>query len=146
MIATVAVPWVVIEWARRHYRRTSRPFLFGGRPGDWRFDVLAGSRGRYLLVLDPERGQELGIFDCVEGTLEDRAARAMLELASAVVCALGAEPLRFKCEGQRVGGIEIIDSPGGGQAVRVRGHVSLTCLSWLLHRSRSGYSLRLFGG
>ena len=143
MTATVAVPLVVVEWARRHYRRSSRPYLFEARPGDWRFDVLAGSHGRYLLVLDVEHGQELGIMNSHEGSPEDRAAQALVGLADAVVCAIGGEPIRFVCDGQQVGRVEIIASPFGSSAVRVRGYVSLTCLSWLMHEGRSGYFLAL---
>jgi hypothetical protein len=134
---------VVIEWARRHYRRSSRPYLFEARTGDWRFDVLPGSHGRYLLALDPERGQELGLLEGAEGSPEDHVAQVLIVLADAVVCALGGEPLDFECEGFRVGRVEIVSAPGGGHAVRVRGHVSLTCLSWLLHEGRSGYYLAL---
>jgi hypothetical protein len=134
---------VVVVWARRHYRLARRPYLFGARPGDVRFDVLAGSRGRYLLTFDPDRAAEIGLLECDEGTPEDRAAQALLMLADAVVCALGSEPVRFVCDGKQVGSVEIIESPFGSRAARVRGHVSLTCLSWLLHEGRSGYSIGL---
>jgi hypothetical protein len=110
-----------------------------------RFDVIAGSRGRYLLTFDPDRAAEIGLLDGDEGTPEDRAARALLLLADAVAAALGAEPISFVCDGQQVGRVEIIESPFGSHAVRVRGHVSLTCLSWLLREGRSGYSLGLPG-
>ena len=142
MTATVAVPTIVVAWARRHYRRTSRPYLFGARPGDVRFDVSRGSRGRYLLTLDLERATEIGLLDLAEGDApEDRAAHAMLLLADAVAVTLGGEPIRFICGGQQVGRVEVIDSPFGTRAVRVRGHVALTCLSWLLRAGRAGYYL-----
>lgn len=143
MTATVAVPRAVVVRGRRHYRRAERPYVFGALPGDVRLDVLVGSRGRYLLTFDPDRAAEIGLLDSDEGAPEDRAARALLMLADAVVCALGGEPIRFVCEGHLVGWVEIIESPFGSHAVRVRGHVSLTCLSWLLHEGRSGYSLGL---
>lgn len=145
MTTTLAVPRLVVVWASRHYRRARRPYLFGARPGDARFDVLTGSHERYLLTLDPERAAEIGLLDGGEGTPEDRAAQVLLILADAVVCVLGGEPLRFMCDGEQVSRIAIIESPFGSQAVRVRGHVSLTCLSWLLHEGRSGYSLGLPG-
>ena len=144
MSVTLAVPRVVVVWARSHYRRARRPYLFSARQGDVRFDASPGSRGRYLLTLDPDRGAEMGLLDLTEGdTAEDRAAHALLMLADAVVCAIGCEPVSFVCEAQQVGRIEIIKSPFGGHAVRVRGYVSLTCLSWVLHKGRSGYFLAL---
>ena len=145
MSTTVAVPPVVVAWARRHHRRTRRAYLFPARPGDCRFDVLTGSGGRYMLVMNPERATQIGLLDSNEGSPEDRAAGALLGLADAVVCAIGAEPIRFVCDGQQVGQVEIIKSPFGSHAVRVRGHVSLTCLSWLLHQGRGGYSLGVPG-
>ena len=142
MSAAVAVPRAVVSWARRHYRRSSRPYLFEARPGDVRFDVSPGSRGRYLLTLDLERATEIGLLDLAEGdTPEDRAAHVLLLLADAVAVTLGGEPIRFLCEGQQVGRVDVIRSPFGTHAVRVRGHIALTCLSWTLREGRAGYYL-----
>ena len=144
MSAKVAVPRAVVEQARKHFRQTRRPFLFGGLAGDVRFDVSPGSAGRYLLTLDPERAAEIGLLELAEGdTAEDRAAHALLLLADAVVCALGGEPVRFLCEGRQVGRVEIVESPFGSHAFRVRGHVSLTCLSYAMRDGRAGFYLAL---
>jgi hypothetical protein len=98
-----------------------------------------------MLALDPEHAQELDLLDGHEGSLDDRASHVFLLLADVVVASLGGEPIRFVCDGQQVGRVEIIESPFGSRAVRVRGHVALTCLSWLLYGGRSGYSLGLPG-
>lgn len=143
MSATVAVPRSVVVWAGRHHRRTGRPHLYSGRPGDVRLDALG--EGRYLLTLDPEHAEKLGILDETEGSVEERAAQALLGLAYAVVVALGGEPISFVCEGLEVGQVEVLESPFGTRAVRVCGPVSVTCLSWLLHEGRAGYYLSLPG-
>ena len=144
MSATVAVPPSVVSLARRHYRRTGRAYLLGALAEDVRLDVSPGSQGRYLLTLDPERAAEIGLLDLAEGyTPEDRAAHALLLLADAVAAVLGVEPIRFVSDGHQVGHVEIIESPFGSHAVRVRGPVSLTCLSWALRDGRAGYYLGL---
>jgi len=142
--ATVMVPRSVVSWARKHHRQTGRPYLLGALAGDLRLDVSPGSRGRYLLTLDPERAAQIGLLDLAEGdTPEDRAAHTLLLLADAVVAALGAEPIQFVCDGEQVGRVEVIESPFGSHAVRVRGCVSLTCLSWALRDGMAGYYLAL---
>lgn len=146
MSATVAIPRAVVAWARTHYQRTGQPYLFDARPGDRRIDVLPGSNERYLLTLDPDVAEEIGLLHLVEGdTSEDRAAHLLLLLADAIVTALGGEPICFTCQRRQVGRVEVIENPFGGHAIRVRGHVALSCLSWTLHSGRAGYSLHLPG-
>lgn len=135
MSVNVAVPRALIVDARRYYRETRRPLLFGLHPGDCRFDALRGEGGRYMLVMNPEHGRLLGLLK------GDRDP--MVELMEAVAVSLGCEPIRFVSGGRLVGRVEIIESPFGSSVVRVRGHLSLTYLSWLLYEGRAGYFVSL---
>lgn len=136
MSVKVEVPRTLVVDARRYYRQTRRPLLFGVRPGDVRLDAIRGAGGRYMLVLDPEHGRQLGLLD-------DPDRDPMTGLLEAVAVALNLEPISFVSEGRRVGKVEIIETPLGTLAVRVRGHLSLTYLSWLLYEGRAGFFVSL---
>ena len=136
MSARVAVPRQLVVHARAHYRRTGCPQLFPAGPSACRLDAIAGARGRYLLVLDPERGRKLGILD-------DPDRDPMAGLMDAVAVALNLKPIRFLCDGRLVGRVEIIRSPLGTLAVRMCGHLSLTFLSWLLYEGGADFYLSL---
>jgi hypothetical protein len=98
-----------------------------------------------MLSLDMDFAEEIGLLDQAKGdTVEEQAAHLVLLLANLPVCIIGSEPIRFLCWGRDVGLVEIIESPFGPTMVRVRDHLSLTCLSWLLFETRAGYYLALY--
>jgi hypothetical protein len=141
---TIAVPRAVITQARSHYRELGRPWLFDPRPGEGLIYAVSGDTC-YLLSLDMDFAEEIGLLDLTEGdTVEERAAHLVLLLANVPVCIIGSEPIRFLCWRREVGLVEIIESPFGPTMVRVRDHLSLTCLSWLLFETRAGYYLALY--
>jgi hypothetical protein len=96
-----------------------------------------------MLTLDSDDAPD-SLIACADGdSLEERTTHLMFLLADAVACAFSYEPIRFISEGRQVGRVEIIETPFGSSSVRVRGHLSLTYLSWLLWEGRAGFFLAL---
>src|SRR5258708_6944088 len=70
-MSAVEVPRVLVLWARKHYRRTARPFLFSPRSGsEWGIVALPGVAD-YLLMLDMVTFPLAGALATAEGAIED---------------------------------------------------------------------------
>lgn len=137
MSAPASISASFVSHARRHLRRTGRPFVYGPRRHT-DIGLLAcpnPASARWTLITDTSTLP--GIME--EALLaKDQSADLLVRLTKYAAVAVEGLPSRFECEGAPVGRMDVCDG-----VPFLSDGLALSCLSYLLrcHDPRTGFFL-----